>query len=189
VRHHLLRPPRVTRSEHAVGAQRPQCQRRPNISNLACFQTEKNIYWAKMKERRQCIILNDIIQQPQPQPQPQHITTSISSSSITPLQFYQTTSPLHRPNDSSSLLLHDPNTSHYQPCSIAPMQPTASVLWTPSPGPSPATRNSCERTDYNYVAGSSGNASLVAFTRCLGGVSMDHVVRILAVTDSAHGSN
>ena len=42
--------------------------------------------------------------------------------------------------------------------------------------------NSCERTDYNYVAGSSGNASLVAFTRCLGGVSMDHGVRILAVS-------
>jgi NAD(P)-dependent dehydrogenase (short-subunit alcohol dehydrogenase family) len=42
--------------------------------------------------------------------------------------------------------------------------------------------NSCERTDYNYVAGSSGNASLVAFTRCLGGVSMDYGVRILAVS-------
>jgi len=27
--------------------------------------------------------------------------------------------------------------------------------------------NSCERTDYNYVAGSSGNAYLVALTRCL----------------------
>jgi len=40
--------------------------------------------------------------------------------------------------------------------------------------------NSCERTDYNYVAGSSGNASLVAFTRCLGGVSMDHGVRCVA---------
>ncbi len=32
------------------------------------------------------------------------------------------------------------------------------------------------------MAGSSGNASLVAFTRCLGGVSMDHGVRILAVS-------
>lgn len=41
--------------------------------------------------------------------------------------------------------------------------------------------NSGERTDFNYVAGTTGNASLMAFTRAMGGVSLDHGVRILAV--------
>ncbi len=41
--------------------------------------------------------------------------------------------------------------------------------------------NSGERIDYDYVAGTAGNASLMAFTRAIGGVSMDHGVRVLAV--------
>ena len=38
-----------------------------------------------------------------------------------------------------------------------------------------------ERLEYAYVAGSMGNASLVAFTRTVGSVSMDHGVRVLGV--------
>ncbi len=41
--------------------------------------------------------------------------------------------------------------------------------------------NSGENWDYNYVAGSTGNAALMAFTRAVGGQSMDHGVRVLAV--------
>jgi NAD(P)-dependent dehydrogenase (short-subunit alcohol dehydrogenase family) len=41
--------------------------------------------------------------------------------------------------------------------------------------------NSGQHFDHNYVAGSSGNASLIAFTRALGGRSLDHGVRVLAV--------
>jgi len=41
--------------------------------------------------------------------------------------------------------------------------------------------NSGQHFDHNYVAGSSGNASLMAFTRALGGRSLDHGVRVLAV--------
>jgi NAD(P)-dependent dehydrogenase (short-subunit alcohol dehydrogenase family) len=41
--------------------------------------------------------------------------------------------------------------------------------------------NSGENFDARYIAGSSGNASLMAFTRALGGVSLDHGVRVLGV--------
>lgn len=38
-----------------------------------------------------------------------------------------------------------------------------------------------ERHDAGYIAGSSGNAALVAFTRALGSTSVDHGVRVLGV--------
>jgi NAD(P)-dependent dehydrogenase (short-subunit alcohol dehydrogenase family) len=41
--------------------------------------------------------------------------------------------------------------------------------------------NSGENWDANYIAGAAGNASLMAFTRALGGVSLDHGVRIVGV--------
>jgi NAD(P)-dependent dehydrogenase (short-subunit alcohol dehydrogenase family) len=41
--------------------------------------------------------------------------------------------------------------------------------------------NSGENWDVNYIAGASGNASLMAFTRALGGVSLDHGVRVVGV--------
>jgi NAD(P)-dependent dehydrogenase (short-subunit alcohol dehydrogenase family) len=41
--------------------------------------------------------------------------------------------------------------------------------------------NSGENWDANYIAGASGNASLMAFTRALGGVSLDHGVRVVGV--------
>ena len=41
--------------------------------------------------------------------------------------------------------------------------------------------NSGENPDIDYIAGSSGNASLMAFSRALGGRSLDHGVRVVAV--------
>jgi NAD(P)-dependent dehydrogenase (short-subunit alcohol dehydrogenase family) len=41
--------------------------------------------------------------------------------------------------------------------------------------------NSGENWDYNYIAGSTGNAALMAFTRALGGVSLDFGVRVVGV--------
>ena len=41
--------------------------------------------------------------------------------------------------------------------------------------------NSGENWDANYIAGASGNASLMAFTRALGGTSLDHGVRVVGV--------
>jgi NAD(P)-dependent dehydrogenase (short-subunit alcohol dehydrogenase family) len=41
------------------------------------------------------------------------------------------------------------------------------------------------RLDADYIAGSSGNACLETFTRTAGGYSMDHGVRILAVSPGA----
>jgi len=41
--------------------------------------------------------------------------------------------------------------------------------------------NSGENWDANYIVGSSGNACLMAFTRALGGVSLDRGVRVLGV--------
>jgi NAD(P)-dependent dehydrogenase (short-subunit alcohol dehydrogenase family) len=41
--------------------------------------------------------------------------------------------------------------------------------------------NSGENWDANYIAGSTGNAALMAFTRALGGQSMDFGVRVLGV--------
>lgn len=42
-----------------------------------------------------------------------------------------------------------------------------------------------ERPDAGYVAGSAGNASLIAFTRAVGGRSLDQGVRVLAVNPGA----
>jgi len=41
--------------------------------------------------------------------------------------------------------------------------------------------NSGENWDYNYVAGSTGNAALMSFTRAIGGVSLDYGVRVIGV--------
>ena len=41
--------------------------------------------------------------------------------------------------------------------------------------------NSGENPDFDYIAGSCGNASLMMLTRALGGRSLDHGVRVLAV--------
>jgi NAD(P)-dependent dehydrogenase (short-subunit alcohol dehydrogenase family) len=41
--------------------------------------------------------------------------------------------------------------------------------------------NSGENWDANYIAGSTGNAALMAFTRALGGVSLDYGVRVVGV--------
>jgi NAD(P)-dependent dehydrogenase (short-subunit alcohol dehydrogenase family) len=41
--------------------------------------------------------------------------------------------------------------------------------------------NSGENWDYNYVAGSTGNAALMSFTRAIGGISMDFGVRVIGV--------
>jgi NAD(P)-dependent dehydrogenase (short-subunit alcohol dehydrogenase family) len=41
--------------------------------------------------------------------------------------------------------------------------------------------NSGENWDYNYVAGSTGNAALMSFTKSIGGVSLDYGVRIVGV--------
>lgn len=41
--------------------------------------------------------------------------------------------------------------------------------------------NSGENPDFDYVAGSCGNASLMTFTQALGGSSLDHGVRVVAV--------
>lgn len=42
-----------------------------------------------------------------------------------------------------------------------------------------------ERFDYGYIAGSTGNAGLMAFTRALGSWSLDYGVRVLAVNPGA----
>ncbi|HLI12052.1 MAG TPA: SDR family oxidoreductase [Alphaproteobacteria bacterium] len=41
--------------------------------------------------------------------------------------------------------------------------------------------NSGENWDANYIAGSTGNAALMAFTRALGGISLDHGIRVVGV--------
>lgn len=41
--------------------------------------------------------------------------------------------------------------------------------------------NSGENWDYNYVAGSTGNAALMSFTKAVGGVSLDHGIRVVGV--------
>ncbi|MGE0714904.1 MAG: SDR family oxidoreductase [Alphaproteobacteria bacterium] len=41
--------------------------------------------------------------------------------------------------------------------------------------------NSGENWDARYIAGSTGNAALMSFTRALGGVSLDHGVRVVGV--------
>ena len=42
-----------------------------------------------------------------------------------------------------------------------------------------------ERFDYGYIAGSTGNAGLMAFTRALGSYSLEHGVRVVAVNPGA----
>src|SRR5581483_3703217 len=42
-----------------------------------------------------------------------------------------------------------------------------------------------DRLDYRYIAGSSGNAALNAFTRTLGSYSLEHGVRVVAVSPGA----
>ncbi|HKI99366.1 MAG TPA: SDR family oxidoreductase [bacterium] len=46
-----------------------------------------------------------------------------------------------------------------------------------------------ERPDAGYIAGSAGNASLIAFTRALGSRSMDDGVRVLAVNPGSTGTD
>ncbi len=41
--------------------------------------------------------------------------------------------------------------------------------------------NSGENWDASYIAGSTGNAALMSFTKALGGGSLDHGVRVVAV--------
>ena len=41
--------------------------------------------------------------------------------------------------------------------------------------------NSGENWDANYIAGSTGNAALMAFTKALGGVSLDDGIRVVGV--------
>ena len=41
--------------------------------------------------------------------------------------------------------------------------------------------NAGEKLDANYLAGSTGNAALMAFTKAVGGVSLDHGIRVLGV--------
>ena len=41
--------------------------------------------------------------------------------------------------------------------------------------------NSGENWDADYIAGSTGNASLMAFTRALGGVSLDDNIRVVGI--------
>jgi NAD(P)-dependent dehydrogenase (short-subunit alcohol dehydrogenase family) len=41
--------------------------------------------------------------------------------------------------------------------------------------------NSGENWDANYIAGSTGNAALMAFTRALGGVSLDDGIRVIGI--------
>jgi NAD(P)-dependent dehydrogenase (short-subunit alcohol dehydrogenase family) len=41
--------------------------------------------------------------------------------------------------------------------------------------------NSGENWDYNYVAGSTGNAAMMSFTKAIGGVSLDYGIRVVGV--------
>jgi NAD(P)-dependent dehydrogenase (short-subunit alcohol dehydrogenase family) len=41
--------------------------------------------------------------------------------------------------------------------------------------------NSGENWDYNYVAGSTGNAALMSFTKAIGGISLDFGVRVVGI--------
>jgi len=49
--------------------------------------------------------------------------------------------------------------------------------------------NSGENWDYNYVAGSTGNAAIMSFTKALGGVSMDYGVRVVGVSPGPIATN
>jgi NAD(P)-dependent dehydrogenase (short-subunit alcohol dehydrogenase family) len=49
--------------------------------------------------------------------------------------------------------------------------------------------NSGENWDYNYVAGSTGNAALMSFTKAVGGVSLDFGVRVVGVNPGPIATN
>jgi NAD(P)-dependent dehydrogenase (short-subunit alcohol dehydrogenase family) len=49
--------------------------------------------------------------------------------------------------------------------------------------------NSGENWDYNYVAGSTGNAAIMSFTKAIGGVSMDYGVRVVGVSPGPIATN
>jgi NAD(P)-dependent dehydrogenase (short-subunit alcohol dehydrogenase family) len=49
--------------------------------------------------------------------------------------------------------------------------------------------NSGENWDYNYVAGSTGNAAIMSFTKAIGGVSLDYGVRVVGVNPGPIATN
>jgi NAD(P)-dependent dehydrogenase (short-subunit alcohol dehydrogenase family) len=49
--------------------------------------------------------------------------------------------------------------------------------------------NSGENWDYNYVAGSTGNAAIMSFTKAVGGVSLDYGVRVVGVNPGPIATN
>jgi NAD(P)-dependent dehydrogenase (short-subunit alcohol dehydrogenase family) len=49
--------------------------------------------------------------------------------------------------------------------------------------------NSGENWDYNYVAGSTGNAAVMSFTKAVGGVSLDYGVRVVGVNPGPIATN
>lgn len=49
--------------------------------------------------------------------------------------------------------------------------------------------NSGENWDYNYVAGSTGNAAVMALTKAIGGVSLDYGVRVVGVSPGPIATN
>jgi len=49
--------------------------------------------------------------------------------------------------------------------------------------------NSGENWDYNYVAGSTGNAAIMSFTKAIGGVSLDFGVRVVGVNPGPIATN
>jgi NAD(P)-dependent dehydrogenase (short-subunit alcohol dehydrogenase family) len=49
--------------------------------------------------------------------------------------------------------------------------------------------NSGENWDYNYVAGSTGNAAVMSLTKAIGGVSLDYGVRVVGVSPGPIATN
>jgi NAD(P)-dependent dehydrogenase (short-subunit alcohol dehydrogenase family) len=49
--------------------------------------------------------------------------------------------------------------------------------------------NSGENWDYNYVAGSTGNAAIMSFTKAVGGVSLDYGIRVVGVNPGPIATN
>lgn len=49
--------------------------------------------------------------------------------------------------------------------------------------------NSGENWDYNYVAGSTGNAAIMSFTKAIGGVSLDYGIRVVGVSPGPIATN
>jgi NAD(P)-dependent dehydrogenase (short-subunit alcohol dehydrogenase family) len=48
--------------------------------------------------------------------------------------------------------------------------------------------NGGENPDFDYIAGSTGNAALMAFTRALGGRSLEHGIRVVGVNPGPVGT-